>query len=77
MDEIKRMQELAGISEYKINNPGEPLFYVFDVEGMDEPYGPFDLEQANQEKRRLGSGYDIMDEKTAIDVYGLDDTDEE
>jgi hypothetical protein len=73
MNEIKRLQELAGIQEIKVTNPGEQLFYVFDVEGMNEPIGPFNLEQANNERRRLGTtGYDIMDEKTAEEVYGLD-----
>lgn len=74
MDEIKRMQELAGLNEIKVVVPNEPLFYVYDKEGMEEPLGPFTLEQANNERRKLGiTGYDIMDEKTAREVYELNE----
>jgi len=70
---VKRMQQLAGITEIKVNNPGNPLFYVYDTEGIEGPLGPFDLEQANHVKAGQGANWDIMDKKTATEVFDLDD----
>ena len=66
-EEFKRMQRLAGIiTENQLN---ENMYYVYDIEGLEEPIGPFSLDQANNEKRKLGAGYDIMDEKTAKETW--------
>ena len=75
-EEFKRMRVLAGlINENQLN---ENMYYVYDVEGLEEPIGPFNLDQANDEKRKLGAGYDIMDEKTAKENWSyLGDTEEE
>jgi hypothetical protein len=70
INEFARMQQLAGINEIKVRTPtSHNIYYVHDKEGMEEPIGPFNLEQANNERRRLGAGYDIMDEKTAKEIY--------
>lgn len=67
INEIKRMQQLAGIiSESQLN---EPMYYVYDKEGMEEPIGPFTLDQAKQELAKQGPEWGIMDEKTAKEVY--------
>ena len=74
-EEFKRMQVLAGlVTENQLN---ENMYYVYDIEGLEEPIGPFNLDQANNEKRKLGAGYDIMDEKTAKETWShLDNTEE-
>ena len=70
INEFTRMQELAGLNEIKVRKPtSHNVYYVYDKEGMEEPIGPFNLEQANNERRRLGVDYDIMDEKTAKEIY--------
>jgi hypothetical protein len=74
-EQFKRMQKLAGLNENQLN---ENMYYVYDIEGLEEPIGPFNLDQANDKKRELGADYDIMDEKTAKYMWShLGDTEEE
>ena len=67
INEIKRMQQLAGIiSESQLS---ETMYYVYDKEGLEEPIGPFTMDQAKQELAKQGPEWGIMDEKTAKEVY--------
>ena len=45
------------------------LYYVYDVEGMDEPEGPYSIDEANKQLKLKGYGWNIMDEETAKQVY--------
>jgi len=51
INEIQRMQHLAGINEYKINNPGQSFYLVIDSEF------PTELELVSDEKDEIYPGY--------------------
>jgi hypothetical protein len=67
INEIKRMQQLAGlIKESQLN---ENLFYIHDEEGMEEPIGPFTLDQAKVELAKQGAGWKMIDAETAKQIW--------
>ena len=72
INEIKRMQRLAGLiteSEYQESSANEEQYYVHDEEGMEEPIGPFNLDQAKAELAKQGTGWKIIDAKTAKQIW--------
>ena len=71
-NKFKRMQKLAGlITESQLN---ETMYYVHDKEGMEEPEGPYTLDQAKQKLTKLGAEYNIIDADTAKQIWSyLDD----
>jgi hypothetical protein len=47
----------------------EQQYYVHDKEGMEEPIGPFSLEQAKVELAKQGAGWKLIDAKTAKEIW--------
>jgi hypothetical protein len=45
------------------------MYYVYDVEGMEPPEGPYTADEANKQLLLKGDGWNIMDEDTAKQVY--------
>lgn len=67
INEIKRMQQLAGIiSKSQLN---ETMYYIYDKEGMEEPEGPYTLDQAEQELAKLGAEYKMIDADVAKQLW--------
>jgi len=55
-------------------NESEAMYYVHDKEGMEEPEGPYTLDQAKQKLTKLGAEYNIIDADTAKQIWSyLDD----
>jgi hypothetical protein len=69
INEAKRLQELAGINEVKVQPEYSEIHYIIDEEGMEPPLGPFPLFKAKAELAKLGSGWNIVDEQTAKEIY--------
>ena len=49
--EAKRLQELAGINEIKVEPPKREEYYIYnldDSEGTEPPLGPFSLNKAKE-----------------------------
>jgi hypothetical protein len=74
-EEFRRMQQLAGvITESYLD---EAMYYVHDKEGMEEPEGPYTLDQAKQKLTKLGAEYNIIDADTAKQIWSyLEQSDE-
>jgi hypothetical protein len=45
------------------------MFFVYDIEGMDEPMGPFNLRTASEVLLRQGNGWSILTEKVAKCIW--------
>jgi hypothetical protein len=45
------------------------MYYIIDEEGMEPPIGPLSLMQASSKLLELGAGHNIVDEKTAKEIY--------
>ena len=69
INEAKRLQELAGINEVKVELPHSEIHYIIDEEGIEPPLGPFSLYKAKTELTKLGDGWNIVDEQTAKEIY--------
>jgi len=73
INEIARLRRIAGLiteGEYQeaIMNE-EQQYYIHDEEGMEEPIGPFSLDQAKQELAKQGAGYKLIDAETAKQIW--------
>ena len=47
----------------------ETMYYVHDEEGMEEPIGPFTIDQAKQELVKQGAGWKMIDAATAKQIW--------
>lgn len=47
----------------------ESMFFVYDIEGMDEPMGPFNLRAASETLLRQGEGWSILTEKIVRRIW--------
>ena len=76
INEIKRMQRIAGIiteNEYqKAMMINKKQYYVYDIEGMEPPVGPFSLEKASATLLQYGNGWRIIDAETAKEIWSWD-----
>ena len=52
------------------------LYYVYDVEGIEPPEGPYTAGEATIQLFLKGNGWSIMDEETAKEVYTYLDEDQ-
>ena len=79
--EAKRLQELAGINEIKVEPPKREEYYIYnldDSEGTEPPLGPFSLNKAKEELKIYNAGlsypeWDIIDAEEARKWYDLDE----
>ena len=74
INEIKKMQRIAGLiteSEYQesLTTENNTMYYVHDEEGMEEPIGPFTLDQAKAELAKQGAGWKMIDAETAKQIW--------
>ncbi len=57
--EAKRLQELAGINEIKVEPPKREEYYIYnldDSEGTEPPLGPFSLNKAKEKLKIYNAG---------------------
>lgn len=45
------------------------MYYVYDIEGMEPPVGPFTKAEAQKVQSQLGAGWGIMTQEEAESVY--------
>ena len=53
----------------ELNEGNEAMYYVHDEEGMEEPIGPFTMDQAKQELAKQGAGWKMIDAATAKQIW--------
>lgn len=53
----------------KLRENPEQQYYVHDEEGLEEPIGPFSLEQAKAEVIKQGEGWKLIDAETAKEIW--------
>jgi hypothetical protein len=63
------MQQLAGLIKESQLNEDNTMYYVHDEEGMEEPIGPFTIDQAKQELAKHGMGWKLIDAETAKQIW--------
>ena len=72
INEAAKLKRLAGLiteSEYQESLMNETMYYVHDEEGMEEPIGPFTMDQAKQELAKQGAGWKMIDAATAKQIW--------
>lgn len=79
--EAKRLQQLAGLNEVKVEKPKKDEYYIYDIEdsrGIEPLLGPFSLNKAIEKLKIYNAGspypvYDIIDAEEARRWYDLEE----
>lgn len=45
------------------------MYYVYDLEGIEPPIGPFTKAEAEKIQNQLGEGWGILPQETAEQIY--------
>ena len=67
-DYIADIKDILNINESQLNEDNT-MYYIHDEEGMEEPIGPFTIDQAKQELVKHGMGWKLIDAETAKQIW--------
>ena len=84
LSEVLQMQKIAGLlheeEDFNLSDAPKfnvPLYYIHDEEGLEEPLGPFTIDQAKQELTKYGTGWKLVDAETAGELWSHLDLEED